>query len=557
MKDQGAIFIYLTAIITIVMSDKHLFLKPRSLMTAAFLSILCTAGICKSPAGDSVTIASLLRDMTDPAAVARYPAPSYTLKQASSYDRRSVSPDQPGWFANSDFNQFIRKEDRNGHTEYVMMDADGPGAIVRCWITTLAKEGTMRLYFDNQSEAAVTIPGFDLMRANFNLGPALLNPHSSYELHGKGGNTLYLPLPYQKHCKVTWEFADSANMKTPHYYQVNYRTYAPGTKVETFAYSQLLRYRAAIDQAEAMLWHPPAARGKVITKQQALAPGKEMTLTLPGGPSAIRQLQLALKTSQPANQEKMWRYVMLRIQFDGHQTVSCPLGDFIGSGYGGKPIRSWYRELTDTGLLTSRWVMPFRKSAVITIINQSGFKVDLRTKVTVSPFKWDNRTMYFHATYKFERDIKDVKWDYDVTKVARNDPAAPIDWNFASVKGKGVYLGNTLSVNNHMKAWYGEGDAKAYVNNEKFPSEFGTGLEDYYNTSWAPVVLYQTPFANAPRADDPSSTGFNTFTRTRILDAIPFSNAFSFDMEMLSWDTGTIDAAATTYWYGFAGAAGQ
>ena len=117
------------------------------------------------------------------------------------------------------------------------------------------------------------------------------------------------------------------------------------------------------------------------------------------------------------------------------------------------------------------------------------------------------------------------------------------------MQSKGVYLGNTLAVDNHMTSWYGEGDAKAYVDNEKFPSEFGTGLEDYYNTSWAPVVLYQTPFANAPRADNPSSTGFNTFTRTRILDAIPFTTGFSFDLEMLSWDGGTIDAAATTYWY--------
>lgn len=106
-----------------------------------------------------------------------------------------------------------------------------------------------------------------------------------------------------------------------------------------------------------------------------------------------------------------------------------------------------------------------------------------------------------------------------------------------------------------MPTWCGEGDAKAYVDGESFSSGFGTGLEDYYNISWAPVVVYQTPFANAPGADQPSSTGHNTFTRTRNLDAIPFTLSFSFDMEMLSWDGGTIDAAATTYWYGFAGSA--
>ncbi|HEY0271632.1 MAG TPA: glycoside hydrolase family 172 protein [Chitinophaga sp.] len=524
---------------------------------ALLLCLLGPTGINRAAPPDTLTMATLLRDMTDPATVARFPAPAYTLRQASSYDRHSISPDRPGWFANGDFNQFIRQEERNGHTEYVMMDAEGPGAIVRFWLTALVKAGTLRFYFDNAPTAAIEIPGYDLMRAGFDLGPGLLQPHSSYEPQGKGGNTLYLPLLYQQHCKVTWEFADSANRKTPHYYQVNYRTYAPGTVVETFAYSQLARYRADIDKAEALLWRPPAAHGSVTAARQTLAPGQTATLTLPAGAHAIRQLQLALQTSRPADREKMWRSVILHIRFDGAETVRCPLGDFIGSGYGGKPIRSWYRELTDTGGLTSRWVMPYRRSATITVENQSNFAVDLRTAVTVSPFRWDNRTMYFHATYKFERGVKDAKWDYDVTKVALHDTAAPIDWNFATLRGQGVYLGNTLSVDNHMKSWYGEGDAKAYVDGEKFPSEFGTGLEDYYNTSWAPVVLYQTPFANAPRADQPSSAGFNTFTRTRILDAIPFYRAFSFDMEMLSWDGGTIDSAATTYWYGLAGATGK
>jgi hypothetical protein len=152
--------------------------------------------------------------------------------------------------------------------------------------------------------------------------------------------------------------------------------------------------------------------------------------------------------------------------------------------------------------------------------------------------------MYFHTTYKYEAGIKDVKWD---------SPGA-IEWNFINIRGKGVYLGNTLAVNNHMDAWYGEGDAKVWVDGESFPSEFGTGLEDYYNTSWAPVVIYQTPFANAPRADNESSAGHNTFTRTRNLDGVPFRSNFRYDLEMLSWKGGTIDAAATVYWYGAPGA---
>lgn len=501
-----------------------------------------------------VTLPSLLTEMTDFTAVAKFPSPVYTEKQASSYDRKSVSPDKPGWFANNDHDQFIREENKDNHIEYVMLDADGPGAVVRFWLTTVVKPGTLRFYFDNEKKASLEVPSFDMMKAGLNLGPALLNPHSSYEPEGKGGNTLYLPLLYQKNCKITWQYPDSANKKTSHYYQINYRTYAPGTKVETFNINQLIKYKNIINKTEKTLWHPQVKEGKQKSLQQTVEAGKEVKMILPEGKNALRMIEAFIKCNNQSDLEKAWRSVLLKINFDGQQTVACPLGDFIGSGYGGRKIESWYRALSQSGKLESRWVMPYKNKAIITIKNSASFSVQLNINVTTSSFAWDENTMYFHATYKYEENIKDAKWDYDLTKVAKQDSTAPIDWNFATVQGKGIYLGNTLSVNNHMKTWYGEGDAKAYVDNEAFPSEFGTGLEDYYNTSWAPVVLYQTPFANAPRADSTSSTGYNTFTRTRILDGIPFTEAFSFDMEMLSWDGGTIDAAATTYWYGFAGA---
>ena len=57
-----------------------------------------------------------------------------------------------------------------------------------------------------------------------------------------------------------------------------------------------------------------------------------------------------------------------------------------------------------------------------------------------------------------------------------------------------------------------------------------------------------------PRADHPDSYGYNTFTRTRILDAVPFTKSFQMNLEMLGWENGEADFAATTYWYGFEGA---
>jgi hypothetical protein len=369
---------------------------------------------------------------------------------------------------------------------------------------------------------------------------------------------MYLPMPYQKHCKITVEFPDSASLRTSHYYQINYRTYSARTIVKTFSKADLFTYRPVIDRAEAALWQPPrSSGGKQIAKQRSIAGKGQMSVELPNGSAAIRLLAVRVMPSKDGDMSGALRSVILKIDFDGEQTVWCPVGDFSGSGYGGKLIKSWYRELNEEGQMICRWVMPYRKTARITIINKASFAVDVAVSATVDSWKWDDRSMYFHATYKYQENIKDAKWDYVVHKVAAGDTAAPIEWNFIKIRGRGIYLGNTLAVNNHMDAWYGEGDAKVWVDDDKFPSEFGTGLEDYYNTSWAPVVLYQTPFANAPRADKANSFGHNTFTRTRNLDGIPFTKFFSYDLEMLSWNGGTIDAAATVYWYGAAGANGN
>ena len=88
------------------------------------------------------------------------------------------------------------------------------------------------------------------------------------------------------------------------------------------------------------------------------------------------------------------------------------------------------------------------------------------------------------------------------------------------------------------------------MDDDTFPSHFGTGTEDYYNSSWAPVVPFYTPFGGAPRADLESSHGYNAFYRTRHLDGIPFNKSFKFDIEMLGWKRGEADYATTIYWYG-------
>src|SRR5664279_1746017 len=80
-----------------------------------------------------VTIQSLLKEMACRSCLARYPYPAYASLQASSYNRESTARDAPGWFADSDGTGFIRTEEKDGKTEWVVMEHDGPGTITKMW----------------------------------------------------------------------------------------------------------------------------------------------------------------------------------------------------------------------------------------------------------------------------------------------------------------------------------------------------------------------------------------------------------------------------------------
>jgi hypothetical protein len=110
----------------------------------AFVATLF-ASVSFAHADGPVTIETLLHEMVDADAIARWPSPEFTCRQASSYDRGTVDPARPGWFANNDHTQYVRIEDRDGRKERVMVDADGPGGVVRFFLTTQAgREGMPR-----------------------------------------------------------------------------------------------------------------------------------------------------------------------------------------------------------------------------------------------------------------------------------------------------------------------------------------------------------------------------------------------------------------------------
>lgn len=469
---------------------------------------------------------TLLSEMIDLQGLCFFPKPYFSCRQFSSFDRGSVSPDQ-GWFANRDCGNFLRTEENQGRTEYVMMDARGPGAVVRIWSANPG--GTMRVYIDGSPRPALEAAMTDLLS-----GKTDGFPHPICHTSSKGWNSYY-PFPYSRSCKIT---SDAGNF----YYQINYRTYESGTPVVSFDSETAARMKTEAERVAGVLatsCDSLRVAGKCVERPFELnwEEGSTGTITMARitGEQAVRSLSIEVKAADP---DAALRGLVLRGTFDGIETIVTPLGDFFGTAPGRDAYQSLPLGITEDGVLQSRWMMPFRRKAEFRVENRLGIAAAVKGVILSSPEAWTDRSMYFHARWRIDKQI--------ATRPMQ-------DWNYLHAGGRGVYVGDALYIANPVKGWWGEGDEKIYVDNETFPSHFGTGTEDYYGYAWCSPDLFHHAFHNQPRCDGPGNYGHTSINRWHIIDCIPFKEAFRMDMEVWHWTDTKIDYAVTAYWYALPG----
>lgn len=486
-----------------------------------------------------VTTETLLAEMTDLAALAQRPEPPFTCRQFSSYDRKSTRPGVDDWFANADVGQYLRVEEVDGRQERVMMDAAGPGAIVRIWSAN--PRGTLRIYLDHAKTPALVAPMADVLGGKL---PGIPLPIAGTRSHGWNS---HFPIPYARHCKVT---SDEGGF----YYHVNYRTYTnPFTRVISFQPGDLETLKPAIDAVAARLAVPAGGVVEPTTvegRAALLAPLDPATALRPNearafqadGPGAIVAVRARVEAADP-DAERTRRQLLLTMTFDGEQTVECPFADFFGAGPGLSHCDSLPMSVAEDGELWSRWFMPYARSAVVQVKNVGEESVKLSVRPITTGYEWTDRSMHFFARWKRIDDV----------------PSRPfIDWNYCTIRGQGVFVGAALEVTNPVRHWWGEGDEKIYVDGETWPSHFGTGTEDYFGYAWCSSGLFTHAYHNQPRCDGPGNYGRSAVNRWHILDQIPFDRDLRFDMEI--WhqrDDTTVSMAVATYWYARPGATSE
>ena len=519
-------------------------------LTGLFLLTCISLSQCST--AKKISFNSMLHGLADREALARFPIPEYTLAQFSSYDRAMVQPGDSTWFANWDRSMFLREEMNEGRNEYVMFDTVGPGAVVRFWMTFAGEnsgKGILRIYLDGREQPVIAGPAVDVLSGKILTdGPLAASVSEATEYHMRGHN-LYLPIPYAKACKITYE---SENIKDAGartggeavYYNINYRTYTKNAPVKTFTLADLESGRTALNSVQEKLKN--RTRGIENLKLTALPlkatipAGGSKVIELPSGGNAVRHLSIKL---QAENLEQALRSTILEISFDGEQTVWSPVGDFFGTGYQIRESNTWYTRVDPDGTLSAWWVMPFEKQGRITLHNLNDFPVSTDGQVATSPWKWDERSMHFGARWHQFTNL--------FTGEMKNNAGAgdPFDINYVQLKGKGVYIGDVITLFNTVYAWWGEGDEKVYVDGEKFPSHIGTGTEDYYGYAWCRPEKFSHPFIAQPDGSGNFDPGYTVNMRFRGLDAIPFKSSLKFDMEMWHWTRAHINFAPTSFHY--------
>ena len=525
-----------------------------SLPTGLFF--LALSALAAEPGTPSVTTGTLLEEMRDLGRLARWPDPAYRTVQFSSYDRRSTTSEAPGWFSNADgfggepipgFLKVLR-EPRDGNAGlYLLAEASGPGAIVRGW--SAGMDGVLRVYLDPTERGEGTLiwegpaQGFLVKRAAHYLKLANVDLEAGDAFSQEDAD--YLPIPFSKGLKVTWE----GRLNELHFYHLQVRLYAAGTSVRGFdPKADLKTYEAQARTAVSGLTKPAVdAAGEATRLEGTMEPGRGWSWSPQAkGPGAVRELKLRL---QAESLDVALRGCLLRIFFDGSQRpqVEAPVGDFFASGPGVNPYASLPFTVDPDGSMTCRFVMPYQQSVRLEMVNFTATPVRLEGLIRLGSWAWDERSLYFRAKWRADHDLL--------------AGGSPIDLPYAVVIGKGVFAGCAAMIMNPTGVptaggnWWGEGDEKFLVDGELRPSTFGTGSEDYFNYSWSRPDLFSHPYGGQPLDSGPDTAGYVSNHRFQIMDAIPFEKSLAALMELWAHNrTPGLSYARIAYHYARPGA---
>lgn len=290
---------------------------------------------------------------------------------------------------------------------------------------------------------------------------------------------------------------------------------------------------------------------------RVVAPGETKVLADIKGPGIIRHIWLTFNEARPNWLEQAGSArpdeVVLRMYWDGaaEPAVETPLGDFFGAGFGlRRELNSLPVQVESGDGYNCYWPMPFFKRALITITNESPSK--------------NVRSFYYHIDYTEEPDLA-PKTPYFCAQYRNEFPERTgRDYLVLDAEGEGHYVGTVMSVRSRSPFWFGEGDAKFYVDGDRTPTVQGTGTEDYFLMAWGLNEACFPYFGCVYMSTDFEDLGTEyCLYRWHVADPVRFTRSLRFEIEHKGWisddetESGKVeghveredDMATVAFWY--------
>ncbi|HMP17001.1 MAG TPA: DUF2961 domain-containing protein, partial [Gemmatales bacterium] len=359
----------------------------------------------------------------------------------------------------------------------------------------------------------------DLLRGQWEVqaGERRLQPLPSPWSYEKArGYELIFPITFQQHCLIT---AERPGLQ----YQIQWRSYPAETVMPTWNTSALLEHNDTLHKlAEKIQSLDPPSTTQLARQLSGNSQDDIQQVLLDPpilAPGTTRQLDLLQRPGENPSRA----IVLLEAQVEAERMVDA------------------LRRASPRGKLVSYWIMPYAKHARLTVQNFDEQPVNLQLTVTHVPYRWNPRSMYFHASW---RNGSFISRPYQ-------------DWSLLDIQGCGHLTGTHLAVYNTSKEWWGEGDSKVWIDEQPSPALWGTGTEDDFGLGLADKTIFSSPWRGQPRHDGQRQghEGHTSLLRARLLDRISFQKRLRYDLEIRhDQPNTTILYAATSFWYALPGA---
>lgn len=353
--------------------------------------------------------------------------------------------------------RFLWRENGEG----VIFDSAGPGAVTRIWMTQgdgvsapLDAAIRIRIRIDGAPEPVVDLPLPELFDG---LHPPFLEPLVSDRTTSSGGNVSYVPIAFQRHCRITLVGADEAKI----WYQVTARRLRDATRVQSFdGTMQLGVWKRVLASPGADPWPSPPAPPPTMADEWDLAPGEVREVVRQNGSDVITGLRLRVPRTA-------WHEVRLLAAFDGVVTIDMPVADLFGIGRAPRGgTRSVLIGVDDDDELYCYFPMPYGQRVRLALARDQGSSDPIPVAWSI---RWAGRPAppdcgRFYAL---------------LTEVRRSRPGE--DARLLDLEGQGRWVGMFAEIGGFgRRLQYLEGDEKVRIDGALDPTLRGTGVEDFF-----------------------------------------------------------------------------